>query len=126
MGLTHATIKLSNPVYPNLSSMEVKALVDTGAATLCVPEHVALQLNLEEIDKREATTADGRKHLIPYAGPVKIQFKNRTCFTGAFVLGDEILMGAVPMEDMDLVIVPLKQTIDVNPESPNIPSVLIK
>lgn len=126
MGLTYTTLTLSNPVCPQLSSIEVKALVDTGAATLCIPEHIAMQLNLEEIEKREATTADGKKHLIPYAGPVKIKFKNRSCFTGAFILGDEVLMGAVPMEDMDLVVVPLRQTVDVNPDSPNIPSALIK
>ena len=42
-------------------------------------------------------------------------------FTGAMVLGNEVLLGAIPMEDMDLVLRPQLQSVDVNPESPNIP-----
>jgi hypothetical protein len=51
---------------------------------------------------------------------VQLQFKNRIGFTGALVLGGQVLLGAIPMEDMDLVIIPKTRTIDVNPESPNI------
>ena len=36
------------------------------------------------------------------------------------VLGDEVLLGGIPMEDMDLVLRPQLQSIDVNTESPNI------
>jgi len=42
------------------------------------------------------------------------------------VLGDEVLMGAVPMEDMDLVVSPGRRSITVNPESPNIPQARVK
>lgn len=55
-----------------------------------------------------------------------MRFGNRNCFTGALVLGDAVLLGAVPLEDMDLVISPRSQTITVNPESPNIPAALVK
>ena len=48
-----------------------------------------------------------------------LKFKNRACFTGAFVIGDEVLLGAVPMEDMDVVVSPATQSLIVNPESPN-------
>jgi hypothetical protein len=37
------------------------------------------------------------------------------------VLGHEVLLGAIPMEDMDLVLRPQLQSVDVNPESPNLP-----
>lgn len=47
-------------------------------------------------------------------------FENRGCFTGALALGDEVLLGAVPMEDMDVLISSARQTLIVNPESPNI------
>ena len=97
-------------------------MVDTGAMTICIPEHIAVQLQLPEIEKREVTTADERSHVVPYVGPIQIRFQNRTCFTGALVLGDSVLLGAVPMEDMDLVISPARQTITVNPRSSNIPS----
>jgi hypothetical protein len=45
---------------------------------------------------------------------------------GALVLGNEVLLGAIPMEDMDLVVDPRKQSIDVNPASPNIASGIVK
>jgi len=106
--------------------MEVKALADTGALHLCIPEHVAIQLKVEELYKREVTVADGSKHLCPYVGPIEVKFENRGCFTGALVIGDEVVLGAVPMEDMDLVVSPAKQTVVVNPESPNIASSVVK
>jgi hypothetical protein len=39
---------------------------------------------------------------------------------------DQVLLGAIPMEDMDLVIVPKTRTLDVNPDSPNIASSIVK
>jgi clan AA aspartic protease len=126
MGLVYADIELANPKNGSLQPIAVKALVDTGATTICLPEHVAVQLQLQEIEKREVTTADQRSHVVPYVGPVQVKFANRTCFTGALVIGESVLMGAVPMEDMDLVISPSGQTITVNPRSPNIPSALVK
>src|SRR5262249_20024592 len=54
--------------------------------------------------------------------PVRISFKNRTGFVGAVVIGEEVLLGAIPMEDLDVVVVPSTLSIDVNPASPNIPS----
>jgi len=126
MGMINAEIELSNPSKPKLKPLAVKALVDTGAMTICIPEHVALQLQLQEIEKREVTTADERAHVVPCVGPIQIRFQNRTCFTGALVIGESVLLGAVPMEDMDLVIVPSGRTISVNPKSPNIPSAMVK
>ena len=126
MGLVYADIELSNPKKPSLKPMAVRAMVDAGAITLCIPEHVVVQLELEEIDKREVTTADESAHVVPYVGPIQVSFENRTCFTGALVIGDTVLMGAVPMEDMDLVISPSGESIAVNPQSPNLPSAIVK
>jgi hypothetical protein len=42
------------------------------------------------------------------------------------VFGNDVLLGAVPMEDLDLVISPAKQTVEANPESPNLPSASVK
>jgi clan AA aspartic protease len=126
VGMVEADIELSNPSKPKLKPLAVRAMVDTGAMTICIPEHVAAQLQLPEIEKREVTTADERSHVVPYVGPIQIKFENRTCFTGALVIGDAVLLGAVPMEDMDLVVSPSKGTITVNPRSPNIPSALVK
>jgi clan AA aspartic protease len=126
MGLVYADIELANPKNAGLKPLAVRALVDTRAMTLCIPQHVAVQLRLEEIEKREVTTADEKSHVVAYVGPIQIRFANRTCFTGALVIGDSVLMGAVPMEDMDLVVSPSGNSITVNPKSPNIPSAVVK
>lgn len=126
MGLTYTTLSLRNPVEAQLSSMPVQALVDTGALHLCIPQHVALQLNLKTLEEREVTLADGKKSRVPYVGPIEVSFANRRCFVGAMVLGDEALLGAIPMEDMDLVVYPATQEVRVNPNSPNIPSSVAK
>ena len=120
MGLTRARIRLANARRPDLAAVEVEALADTGALHLCIPEHVAIQLQLDELEKREITVADGSKLVVPYVGPVIISFANRRCYVGAMVLGDEALLGAIPMEDMDLVVLPGVQQVAVNPENPNI------
>ncbi len=122
MGFIYTEIELINPRDNRLKHLTVNALVDTGVMTLCIPEHIAVQLSLEEIEKREVTTADSKRRLVPYVSPIQIKFEGRNCFTGALVLGDSVLMGAIPLEDMDLVINPSRRTITVNPESPNIPA----
>jgi clan AA aspartic protease len=119
MGLVNAKVSLSNPRRPDLVPIDIEVLADTGATHLCIPEHVRLQLQLELLEYREITLADGSNHPVPYVGPVQIRFKNRNGFTGALVMGDQVLFGAIPMEDMDLVVTPRTRSIDVNPASPN-------
>ena len=121
MGLIHASIELRNALDNRLEPYTTEALVDTGALLLCIPEHVCTQLKLPILQEREASTADGRRHVCPYVGPVEVTFKNRSCFVGALVFGEEVLLGAVPMEDLDLAIFPATKTVDINPESPNLP-----
>jgi len=122
MGLVNGHLILKNPRLPELEPVPVNALVDTGAVHLCIPEHVRIQLKLVAIDQKEVTLADGSRKLVPYVGPIEIKFKNRTGFAGALVMGDQVLMGAIPMEDMDLVVIPKTRTVDINPDSPNIAS----
>ncbi len=126
MGHVFADIALSNPRQPELEPIMVNALVDTGAISLCIPEHIKVQLALEEVEKREITVADGSRLKVSYVGPIQVRFGNRSSFVGALVLGDQVLFGAIPMEDMDLVINPLRRTITVNPESPNYAHYLVK
>ena len=70
--------------------------------------------------------ADGSERLTPYVGPVELQFKNRTGFCGALVMGDQALLGTILREDMDLIVIPKTRTIDVNPLSPNIATSIAK
>jgi len=85
MGYVYAEIQLKNSRLPELKPVEVKALVDTGALMLCIPEHLSLQLQLEVHSQREITTADGKNQLVPYVGPIEVRFDNRSCFVGALV-----------------------------------------
>jgi len=120
MGLVYAQIFLSNPKDGKLTPVEVQCLVDTGATYLCIPETVAIQLKLEEAERREVMLADGSVRSVPYVGPLKISFENRICYVGAMVMGDQTLLGAIPMEDMDLVVHPKLFKLSVNPAHPNI------
>ena len=126
MGLVNSKLLLKNPRKPDLESVEVDALADTGAVHLCITEHIQIQLQLEEIDKKDVTLADGNEKLVPYVGPIELRFKNRIGFSGALVMGDQVLLGAIPMEDMDLIVIPKTRTIDVNPSSPNIATSIAK
>jgi clan AA aspartic protease len=126
MGLITAKLTLKNPRRAELEALEVETLVDSGAVHLCIPPHVQIQLGLEEAMKKEATLADGSRKLVSYVGPVELRFKNRVGYVGALVMGDQVLLGAIPMEDMDLVVIPATRTLDVNPNSPNFPSSDVK
>ena len=126
MGLVTARLLLKNPRIADLGAIETVALADSGVSHLCIPRHVQLQLKLEAIDAREVTLADGSRQLVPYVGPLELRFKNRVGFAGALVMGDQVLLGAIPMEDMDLIVVPKTRTLEVNPDSPNIASSIVK
>lgn len=126
MGIIFAAMRLGNDARADLEELEVEALVDTGAMHLCIPEHIALQLQLKRSGVREVTLADGKVLQVQYVSPVRIEMLNRVCVTGALVLGDQVLLGAIPMEDMDLVVEPARQRVAVNPRAPNIPMSLAK
>ncbi len=119
-------LMLSNPRRSDLRAVEVEAIADTGSVHLCIPEHVRLQLQLVDQGRKEATIADGTKRLVSYVGPIEVRFQNRIGFVGALVMGDQVLLGAIPMEDMDLVVSPKDRRVDVNPQSPNVGCSLAK
>ncbi len=122
MGLVYSQLSLSNPCNPRLETIQVGALISTNSLYLCIPQHVANQLELTELQKREVTVANGERQLCPYVGPIEIKFANRACFVGALVLGDEVLLGTIPIEDLDLVIHPGSMQLT----SPNIASAKVK
>ncbi|MEQ1532857.1 MAG: clan AA aspartic protease [Sideroxydans sp.] len=126
MGITYTDLRLGNTARPDLEEVNASALVDTGALHLCIPEHMAMQLQLNPLKQREVQTADGKSHLVDYVGPIKISLLGRECFTGALVMGNQVLLGAIPMEDMDLIVEPARMRVSVNPMSPNIPMSLAK
>lgn len=121
MGLTYANLKLTNLFGHQV--VEVSALVDTGATFMCVSEEIALQLGFDitEVSRQVVTLADGHQRKVPKIAPIEIAFGNRTYVTEAVVLGNEALLGVIPMEAMDLIVDPRQQILIANPQHPNYP-----
>ena len=126
MGLTYATLKLTNLF--SRQSVQVNALVDTGATFMCVPEEIALQLgfDISEVSHQVVILADGHQRKVPKIAPIEIMFGNRSYVTEAVVLGNEPLLGVIPMEAMDLIVDPRQQVLIANPQHPNYPVALAK
>ena len=112
----------------NIRKLQITALVDTGTYMLCINEDIQAQLGLRHMDFECLELADGSLKKAEVVGPVIINFKNRNtaCRTVVLPGKSEPLLGVIPMEDMDVVIVPLKQTIDVNPAHPNMAQKILK
>lgn len=131
MGLIYADIKLINGEdlvlarrhiigQEEVKEMTINVLVDSGAYMLAINENIQAQLQLPVIEKRKAQLANGSIEEYDVVGPVEVRFKNRQSTCRAMVLpGDnEPLLGSIPMEDMDVLIHPLRQELIVNPEHP--------
>ncbi len=131
MGLVYADIELINGEdivlarrhiigEEEIKRMNINMLVDTGSYYLCINETIQEQLSLPVIEKRKAQLANETVEEYEVVGPIELRFKNRRCNVDAMVLkGDnEPLLGAIPMEDMDVLVHPLRQELIVNPEHP--------
>ncbi|MCC6760422.1 MAG: clan AA aspartic protease [Chitinophagaceae bacterium] len=131
MGLVYAEIELINGGDLELAKrhyigeeevkrMTVTALVDTGSYMLCINENIQEQLQLRVVEKRKAQLANGEIVECDVVAPLEVKFKNRRTSVNAMVLpGDsEVLLGAIPLEDMDVLIHPLRQELIVNPDHP--------
>jgi clan AA aspartic protease len=131
MGMIYASIELINGddlsmvrrnimAMDEVKRMQVSMLVDTGSVYMCINENIQEQLQLPVVDKRKGQLANG--HIVEYdvVGPVEVRFKNRRCSLNAMVLpGDnEPLLGAIALEDMDVIIHPQRQELIVHPDHP--------
>lgn len=103
-----------------IKQVRVDALVDSGAYMLCINENVKAQLDLPLIEKQFSRLADETLLELEVVGPVEIRFENRSTTVRAIVLpgNSEVLLGAIPMEDMDILIDPRQQKLVVNPKHP--------
>jgi clan AA aspartic protease len=89
----------------------VTALVDTGAGTLVINEEVCQKLGLKIKALRNATFANNMKQVCKITEPVEIRWKERDTACRAMVVpgSDEVLLGAIPLEDMDLIVDPARR-----------------
>jgi clan AA aspartic protease len=108
--------------------MYVNIRVDTGADMLCINESIQEQLQFPILEKRKAQLANGSFLECEVASSVELHFKNRRTICNAMILpGDaEPLLGCIPLEDMDVLIHPLRQELIVNPDHPYYAQMKIK
>jgi clan AA aspartic protease len=131
MGLVYADIQLINSEdialnrhgyleKKDIRQMQVTAMVDSGAIMLCINQNVKNQLGLVAIDTQTAQLADSTMVELEMVGPIELHFENRSVRCDALVLPgeSEILLGAIPMEQMDVLIHPKNNRLIVNPEHP--------
>lgn len=130
MGLTFADIKLTNSEdlallhkgyiqKQEVRSVWVKALVDTGASMLTIPKSIQEQLNLPKVDEQRVELGNGSVITVDLVGPVEIRFANRiTIVTAVFIPEEiEVLLGAIPLQSMDLSVDLREECLIVNPQS---------
>ena len=133
MGLTYAEITLFNTYDLNLAKKKiipesdvrqvaVNALVDSGAFMLTISDTIKRQLDLDVVELREIELADGSRSECEIVGPVDIRFKTRSTTCRAVVIpsAPEVLLGAIPLEDMDVILDLKKQELTLPPDRPYI------
>jgi clan AA aspartic protease len=131
MGLVHAEVELINRDdmvlarkfiigEDEVKRMRVTMLVDTGSYMLAINESIQEQLQFPVVEKRKAELANGHIVECDVVASVELKFKNRRTNCNAIVLPGncEPLLGSIPLEDMDVLIHPLKRELIVNPDHP--------
>jgi clan AA aspartic protease len=132
MGMVYAEIELINGGDLELArrhyigdeeikKITVTALVDTGSYMLAINETLQEYLQLPVVEKRKAQLASGEMIECDVVSSVELRFKNRQTSCRAMVLpGDaEVLLGSIPLEDLDVLIHPLRQELIVHPDHPD-------
>lgn len=133
MGKVMTRIKVTNPTdvdnarqglipADRVRSEELDALVDTGAATLALPEDVCRRLGLPNHGTRRVRYANGTTGSIPWTSVrVEILGRDTICETFVEAAGTTPLIGQVPLELLDLLVDPKSLDVRVNPASPDMP-----
>jgi hypothetical protein len=139
MGLVYADIELINSDdlalarrnlldQDEVKRMHINMLADSGAYMMAINENIQTILQLPFREKRKSVMADGSVVEHDVVGPIEVRFQNRTAVCNAVVLqGDtEPLLGAIPMEEMDVLTHPLRNELIVNPEHPYMAQLSLK
>ncbi len=140
MGKVISKIKLTNKddlvmlekgyiTKDKVRSIVTEGLVDTGATYLCLPEEIVDQLGLEIVKEVTANYADGSKKKKKIADGVRITFmdhgREATVMCVVENRGTQILIGQIPLEYTDLHPDCVKEKLEVNPDSPDMPLIEI-
>ena len=122
MGIVHAEIILKNlydgekagegRIKPEeIRTAAVTAVVDTGSLNLVITEELRQKLGLAVKDEKIAHIANGQRVSCKVTDAVEVHWKNRSTVVPALVIpgAEKILLGAIPLEGMDLMVNPVNQ-----------------
>ena len=113
LALVHRGMLTPNDVR----SLDVEALVDTGATYICLTAADIARLGLHPVRKRRARTAAGLVTQQIYSA-VRVTVEGRDCLSEVAELpeGSPALLGQIPLELMDFWIHVPNQRLTGNPE----------
>lgn len=137
MGAIRVNVKLTNAVDEGLvsrgliaphllRSLETEALVDTGALTLVIPPELLEPLGLRIRGQQLAQYANGFEEAIGVTDGVIVELMGRQALVEALVVGNELLIGQVVLELIDLLADCKNQRLIPNHGSPDYPVAIIK
>jgi predicted aspartyl protease len=94
-----------------IRKLTTTAMPDTGAWTLVINEATRQELGLAVEGSVLSTLADGSTAKYNQTEAIKIQWKNRSTTQQALLVpeADDILLGALPLEAMDLMVDPVNE-----------------
>jgi len=107
-----------------IRTVEVEdAIVDTGATMVSLPEDIVEKLGLFIDEEKEITYANNTKEKRKIAKGLIIEIMGRTSETRCIVnnRGTKVLIGQIPLEEMDLYIFPSEGKIGPRPDHPDSP-----
>ncbi len=99
-----------------IRSVELEALVDTGATLLCLPLSTINALGLRLLEMKEATTANGVVTRGIYRG-AQLTIGDRNCIINVMEIPEGVppLVGYIALENLDFIVDPINQTLIANP-----------
>ena len=98
---------LINPLRPDRLPVRSQAVGDPASvAGLVLPASLAFELRLVQRGSRAVPGPDGEPRLLPWTGPVELRVGERRAWCGATVDGDEVRLGLLALEELDLLIDP--------------------
>jgi len=128
MGYVYADIELTNEDDVALNKrghlpeneirrVTTRALVDSGAYDLIINQEIQEQLKLRVLGKRPVRLADETVLEVDIVGPVEVRFETAATTVRALVIPntEQVLLGAIPLEGLDVIIDPVRERLLVNP-----------
>ena len=120
MGQVHVRVILTNhreEVMARLGQLdasqvhryETEALIDTGAVRSAIPAAVANHLGLFRMRHTDAKYVDGRVEEVDVTEALTVEILGRAIEITPMVLGEQILLGVMVLEGLDLMVDCLRQ-----------------